>query len=1118
METVQVLTGQEHVLLRPETYVGSVESEELEDFIVTKDFHLEYATTMISPALVKVVDELLTNAADHRCRHLEEGSTIKQRCTTIKVEFHLEEGRIRVWNDGDGIEVRKHGEYTESYIPELIFGRLMCGTNFDDSHKRIGGGRNGYGAKLANIFSKSFVVETVDAQRKLKYVQEYSQNMTVTEIPEITKLKAKQIKPYTCIDFWPDLPRFGLETLNEDVLAVLRKRVFDLAATGPCGSKVFVDNRKVPVDGLQKYMKLHLPNGEKIVFEAVNERWKVGVAFTPASGFKTVTFVNSIATTRGGTHVEYIVGQIITHIQLAVLKRLPENRPTPTMIREHLTLFIDCLVENPSFDSQRKEELKTKVKDFGSTCKLSKEFLEKIVKTGIVKYLVDVITGKAKAELLKSTDGKKTTRLRGIPKLEDAEYAGTSKSESCILVLSEGDSAKASCISGVSSLPTEMRKCFGVFPLRGKLLNVREASMNKLENNSEIANIKKILGLQQGKVYHDIKDLRYGKVMIMTDQDVDGSHIKGLLLNCFHVFWPQLIDNNYVCCLATPIVKAFPKQQSESILDFYSQADFESWRTTVDISKYRCKHYKGLGTSTRDESKEYFKDIFKKLIVYHNNDGGADVSIPLAFEKSKADARKEWLLAYDSKKTLHTSQKEVSVSEFVHSELIHFSADDVKRSIPSLVDGLTPSRRKVIWTTFKKGLTNQNKEIRVSQLAGAVSELSAYKHGEVSLQQTIVRLAQDYVGSNNINLLVPSGQFGTRLLNGADSASPRYILTYLQKITSHIFRSEDDGVLEYVEDDGLVVEPKVYFPVIPLVLVNGTEGIGTGWSSFVPPHNPKDIITNIRNRLTNPSVEFQPMIPWYKGFKGSVIPIENGNFLIKGLYTISGNKVHITELPIGQWTSVYKEKVLDPLVESKIIDRLSENLSDIFIDFTLYFRNVNDLVTMVENNTLEKTLRLSDTIHISNMHLYPPEKEYVRKFVSATDILEEYYVFRLQKYSSRKDYLLKVKAYERDILKWKVQFITDKMSGKILLEKRTYNEVIQDLENFQYPMFGSTWDDPNKSYKYITSTNVFAFTVDRRNQLEEEYQKKLREFVDLESTSPENMWLDDLNKIEELLE
>ena len=179
---------------------------------------------------------------------------------------------------------------------------------------------------------------------------------------------------------------------------------------------------------------------------------------------------------------------------------------------------------------------------------------------------------------------------------------------------------------------------------------------------------------------------------------------------------------------------------------------------------------------------------------------------------------------------LDTNSNKVSHKDFINKEMIHFSIYDCERSIPNLMDGLKTSLRKILYSSFKKNLTT---EIKVAQFSGYVSEQSGYHHGEASLNGAIVGMAQDYVGSNNINLLLPNGQFGTRLQGGKDSASERYIFTQLNQITRYIYRKEDDPVLEYLEDDGDPVEPRYYVPIVPMVLVNGGKGIGTGFSTDI---------------------------------------------------------------------------------------------------------------------------------------------------------------------------------------------------------------------------------------------------------------------------------------------
>ena len=271
--------------------------------------------------------------------------------------------------------------------------------------------------------------------------------------------------------------------------------------------------------------------------------------------------------------------------------------------------------------------------------------------------------------------------------------------------------------------------------------------------------------------------------MILADQDHDGSHIKGLVLNMFHTLWPTLLKQNYILSMITPIVKVGKGKKTHS---FYNLTDYDKWKDkTNDYKKYNTKYYKGLGTSTAVEAREYFKDMKKNDYTWTEN---SESSMNLAFKKDLSDKRKEWLYSYNKNNIIDVSEKNISIEKFVNNELIHFSNSDTLRSIGSICDGLKPSQRKILYCAFKRKLYS---EIRVAQLAGYVSENAAYHHGEASLQSTIVGLAQNYVGTNNINLLKPNGQFGTRIMGGHDSASPRYIHTELNKVVDLIFPQTD---------------------------------------------------------------------------------------------------------------------------------------------------------------------------------------------------------------------------------------------------------------------------------------------------------------------------------------
>ena len=234
---------------------------------------------------------------------------------------------------------------------------------------------------------------------------------------------------------------------------------------------------------------------------------------------------------------------------------------------------------------------------------------------------------------------------------------------------------------------------------------------------------------------------------------------------------------------------------------FFTIPEYLNWANSYgDTKSLKIKYYKGLGTSTAKEAKEYFSALGDHKIEFEYVDREDEELIELAFAKKFADKRKEWLTTYSATDTyIDHSQALIRYKDFVNMELILFSVADCARSIPSGVDGFKPGQRKILFSCFKRKL---KAEIKVAQLSGYVAEHSAYHHGEVSLQQTIVSLAQNFVGTNNINLLLPIGQFGTRNQGGSEAASARYIFTNLNPVTRHIYHEADDAVLEFLEEEG----------------------------------------------------------------------------------------------------------------------------------------------------------------------------------------------------------------------------------------------------------------------------------------------------------------------------
>jgi DNA gyrase/topoisomerase IV subunit B len=1549
----QKKTPIQHILDRPDTYVDSLKVQEDVMDIYDDDLQKIVKKNIKSvPALYKIFDEIIVNAFDH--------TKTDPTCDTIKVSIDKEKNEISVFNNGKGIDVEIHPEH-KIYIPELIFGELLTSTNYDDTEARTTGGRNGYGAKLTNIFSTKFVVETVDEERKRKFNIEFSDNMSKRTKPKITDYK---LKSYTQITFVPDLKKFGLDNLSDDIIGLFKKRVYDIAGLGE-KLKVFYNDKKIETNNFKKYISLYYPD-EELIFDE-QERWKVGVIYKPDNNFEQKSFVNGICTYKGGNHVEYVMKGIIKKVKDAILKKNKDLKIKDELIKENLIVFIDSTIVNPAFSSQTKEELKTKQSEFGSTYEMNDKIVTKIVKSGIVEFIIDLAKNKEKS-ILKNTDGKKTNNIKGIPKLEDAEWAGTKKSNQCRLILTEGDSAKGLAMAGRSAV--EEGNCkYGVFPLKGKLLNVREATSKQLLENEEIINIKKILGLQHNKEYSTVNDLRYNSIVVLTDQDsvsgdtplllkkdnildiqniedinnkwekdiinnkdygksnyeiwtergwtkiikvikhkvnkkvfrvlthtgcvdvtedhsllkmdatevspkdiivgnellhsfpmfkeyqinipndleklsireiweyasklkiryyqtytksdlikvilefktkyyhqfdsnnynitedeayamglffadgscgtyywdyeyknkdrpreyimhresitwaisntnltylekakkklekiynyefkiikcslseekqndprystpyklivngnqsvrefvdkyrmlfyknfetneptdkkvpidilnnthkirqqffegyydgdgsktkdckffdvaskittqglyllckslgyevsinhnpkkpkiyvltvtkgfqqfnpnqikkiidlgtqeievydletenhhfqagigsmivhnTDGFHIKGLLMNFFHYFFPSLLKLNFIHSLATPIVKAVKGKDAKT---FYNLTEYEDWKKKVDTNTWHIKYYKGLGTSNREEAKEYFNDFEKKLIKYTyaekslfppeelkggNSEEVEDVAesetsskrstkkgttkklktttvedtnkehicyeaMTLAFDKKRADDRKDWLKKYDRNKILQNDLKEIPICDFVHRELIHFSNDDINRSIPSVVDGMKPSQRKVQFGSILRKLNKKQDEIKVAQLSGFISEKTSYHHGEASLQGTIVGMAQNFVGSNNLNQLHPSGQFGTRLLGGKDSASPRYIFTYLEEWNRLIFRPEDDAILTYLNDDGTPIEPEYYVPIIPMVLVNGAQGIGTGFSTTILQYNPIQIIDNLL--LMMESKPIKEMLPWYRGFKGKIEKSDNG-YNIKGNYKVDKERssIVITELPVGTWTTVYKEH-LDKLEEDKVIKGYKDKNTDetVFFDIQLTDDNLYDLI---EKKKLEAVFKLTNKETTSNMHCFN-KKSVIKKYDTIYDILKEFYEVRLDYYKKRKQYQLDELEKELNVLDWKMKFIEGVIEGTIIVNNQTKEKINEQLTKLEFPKLSE-----NKSYDYLVQMPIYSLSKEKIDELQKKIDNLEEEMELIQKTTETDRWKSELMELRKVIE
>jgi DNA topoisomerase-2 len=1155
----------EHVLKRPDTYAGSIEHNEANvPVFISKNEETGKPDTIrrmkinYVPAFYKVYDEIIVNAIDQHTRMEDEYNNTKSkaarakvdRVTRIYINIDQTNGTIEVINNGRGIDVVFMEEHNK-WPPGLIFGELLTGENYDDNQQKTTGGKNGIGAKLANIYSTDFLVETVDSKRKRRYEQHFHDNMAVSDEPTIEENYTGDA--FTRIKFHPDYTYFDMTGLDDQVFSLFKKRAWDTAAWCGSGVKVYFNGEHITVNTFHKYATMYIGDAKDYAHEVCNSRWEIMATYNNNDTFEQYSFVNGINTIRGGRHVDYIVDQICDKMILEVKKRNKELDIKKPYIKNQLMVFVKSTIVNPKFDGQTKETLTTTLKNMGSTCQVSDRFVKELAETGIIDRIIEQAQYKER-KILNDTDGRKSTSVRGIDKYTPANKAGGREAHKCTLILTEGDSAKSLVVSGLKAAD---RDYYGIFPLKGKPLNVRDARIDQIANNIEFEKVKKIIGLESNNTYdkeYKVWPLNYGRLQIFADQDLDGYHIKALVMNYFATFHPGLLKKGFIISMLTPIVKV---TKGKKIISFYSEHEYDEWKVANKNGKgWSTKYYKGLGTSTAKEAKEYF--AAPKIVHYDWTGEDSAEAIDLAFRKERANNRKTWMNNYneDSLPT-DPNNKHITYEDYINKDLIMFSLATVRRAIPSVVDGLKPSQRKVLFGCFKRNLV---KEIKVAQLAGYVSEHSGYHHGEMSLMGAIIGMAQNYIGSNNVNLLVPQGQFGTRIQGGNDHASPRYIFTYLSQITKMLFSDLDKPLLNYLEDDGDSVEPEYYVPILPTLLINGCNGIATGWSTSVPCYNPIDIGKLMECKLTNKP--YPEIMPYYQGFKGTINKVKEGQYISKGCYErLNASTIIITELPVGTWTEKYIEFLNSLLPESTItkigkkkgrrsakktvkgkgkggaraakaaekaaakkkadkslINNMKDNSTETDIKITVRFKSPLTLMRMQKQepdkngvDAVEKYFKLTSNINTTNMVLIGPDGR-VKKYNSPYEIMDDFFDIRMHYYIKRKENLIEHLQKQLVLINYKVKYIREVLNDTIDLRRKKKAVVDKLLKDKGYPVLSNNLDaEPEKySYDYLVGMRQDAVTQEKIDELEKQAREKQSEFDELNNKPERRLWVEDL--------
>ena len=1118
------MNPREHILTRPDMYVGSIVTKKDVEYIALKNEEGNYIIVKneinFSPALLRIFVEVLSNAIDNVQRS-KKGET---PVTEIKININKITGETSVWNDGDIIPVELNVE-EKIYNHSLIFGHLLTSSNYDDTEDRTWSGLNGVGIKLLNVFSTVFRVIGFDPNNNKLFSQQWRNNMEIVEEPIINLIvSADKIIGYTEITYIPDFSRFGIVGYTEDILNLYKKYICDAAML--TGVKIFLNNEEIPVNNLLDYSRLYLT--EPILSEEFLRitTKTCDVVLIPSSEYQTISFVNGVCTIQGGKHVDAWSEALFRPL---VDKFNKPNKPQITIkdIKQFFKLFVNATLVNPHFTSQSKTELSSPE----VVANVLKKHITTLLKWSFVEEIEDIIKSKEMLILKKSEKKKKGfTKIDG---LDPANNSGGKLSHECILILCEGLSAKTYAVSGIDvGYDGKVgRDFFGILSLRGKVLNTRKAKSADIAKNKEISSIIQSVGLRHGVDYRDeenYKQLSYGKIMLMTDQDVDGIHISGLIINFIHSLFPSLLLREYpfVVSMYTPIVRVYLKSRD---IIFYDERKFKEYVKRNQTKTIKKKYYKGLGTSNDEEIRE----TFGKKIIEYVSDEHTDFNVNKVFHVKHANERKTWLSQYnptnldgvsleDENENEYNSR--MSISDFINTEMIKFSIDDCKRSLPNILDGLKESHRKILYSCILKGLKYSSQTLKVAQLAGYVAEKSNYHHGEQNLFDTITKMANEFPGSNNIPLLFRNGQFGSRIALGKDAANARYIFTKLDMLTRLIFRPEDDILLDRVEDDGDIIEPKFYVPIIPMILVNGiTAGIGTGWSCSVPCYNPLDLIACIKiwierngdvietsstsGRVGELSFSYFPeLTPWYRDFDGRIEKVGENKFKTFGKVRKEKNKTIVEEIPIGMSIDKFSE-IINNLLEEKSIKTVKNYSTK---------KKVNYIITECPNGIScnEENLKLFSYVFTSNMVMFG-EDGMLRKFNTVDEVIIYFCTVRLKYYIKRKLFMLTDYQTRLKFICNKLRFITAVMNDELILKNREETEILLELEENNYAKQNDTESSTTSgSYNYLLSMQIRSFTREKITLLTKEKNDLELKITDLQGTEEKTLWLNDLEELE----
>lgn len=1192
----------EHVYKKPEMYIGS--TEQIQRPAYAYDFqtkHMKEVITEWPTAAQHMFVEVIANAHDNVIR------SVNQNIPPGQIEIKMDSSTISVKNYGRPISTQTHSDKGIP-IPQLIFGVFLTSSNYDTTRK--GAGQNGLGIKVVVVFSTTFTVIIHNPQENIKYTQTWTDNMKVCNPPIIEHYTGSESS--TEIIYSTDFQRFGYSnnSFPNEVFEIYARLAADLSFT--CKVPVLFNditststetNRIAEFNlsyikdysslyhgKVQSFTHYQWPPDTKIstkksgeqtgTFAAINELThkrkskatkvypEVELIVLDTAVGSVISFVNGTETDLGGPHVNAALKAITDGIVKEVNSASIGPKINVRNVKNYLSLIISFNTDDPAFLGQTKSSVSDRKKNpFKIT--IPAESIKAISKWDVMDRLRDEVERKvfeSDKKTGRSHIGKRVADTRGID-ANNASSKNYKERSKCTLYVTEGNMSYVEVLISLYPIKGRGRDFIGTLPLKGKSLNVMTVSEARKRANKEIERIMAFLGLRWGVDYSEeenYKTLRYGKLMILADSDTDGKHIIGLVLNLFHVCFPALLERRFVSFYRTYTIKV---SKGKSKYRFYTQYEYEQWAAGINTKDWSHYYAKGLGSSSEEDIKQ---DMVKPRIVSCLYDEKACESMNLAFHPKFSDLRKEWIRTANPDYTAETLIEQ-PITSFINNELIQFSIADIYRSIPGFMDGLKPSQRKVIFSSYLHwgniSKSSKYKPFKVQNFSAFVGTSTSYKHGGSSLDGVIIKMTQDFTGSNNIPWFHGDGMFGTRMAGGADAAAPRYPSVEPHKLLGFLFRQEDFPILRRLEDEGSLIECETFYPIVPMALVNGANGVGTAYRTYIPNYHLLDLIKWLKIRIMRDRGErgFYPrLIPWYRGFTGDIEVINrttseddeaptppefrNDNIVQDGdqnenevpdenTFEHSETSNRSSETPttplstsskLRQANKSHSAPIQYSMVTTgrfKILDNNAVKITELPIG--RWTRSYNDWITSQEKaqkishylinsvkNVVDFTIfGMKDEPSIKSLYLR--KREGISNMVLLMDnnvpvtyrtpesILDAFYIRRLPIYQVRKDYLINKLTENLNKLISKITVIKMLLDGGVISIGMTKTKILEELAKINID---------KETFNKISVTNC---TKEEVAELEEKIRKLQEELDELTKMQIHDMWLKELSELEE---